>query len=143
MNPCSPDRDGTPLSWGDDPELAELHQEIRDAGNRLQVIGGRWSDLPSGCALGPEGCLIELLVGLLCLPLGASYVTVCRARLRRRLARLPVERRPDALRLLESEMHGDASLIVKPLIRRLRAPTELAPGAPPEGRGDETSPAGE
>lgn len=85
--------------------------------------------------LGATGTLLGGVVPLLAL----GYRTEHRDRLRRMLKPLPREEQWGVLLPLRNHPTGDTRKIVRPLLRDLGLPTELAPAAPPEGRGAEVS----
>jgi hypothetical protein len=85
-----------------------------------------------------------LVAFALAVPLPGAVRVLFRHRLRSQLSRLPLDRRLEALRLLESDRDVEAREIVKPLLRRLEArpATEVVPSGPAAGRGNEPAAAG-
>ena len=84
------------------------------------------------------GASVVLLVAY---PVALSYRSWRRLRLYKKLSALPQEQRAAVLVPLRTEKVGDTRKIVEPLIRQFRLPTELAPAAAPDARGDEPTPA--
>jgi hypothetical protein len=80
---------------------------------------------------------------LIALPVALLFRLWCVSAMRRRLAPLPPEARTAVLLSLPPDASEDTRNIAESLLREFGVPSELAPAAAPEARGDEASPAEE
>jgi hypothetical protein len=105
----------------------------------LAMIGTGWvAGWEVLAVLGTMGLAVGLGVGV---PVSLALLRERRSQLRRQLIGLSPEQKLAVLVPLH-EARGDTRRIVAPLLRELRAGTELTPAPAPGGRGDEPAAAG-
>jgi len=96
--------------------------------------GGRPAVVPPWLVWLGVAFVLGALVGLMA---AALFRRLQRARVRRTLATFSREQQAETLTPLLAHPSGDIRKMVAPLFRELALPTELAPVAAPDGRGDE------
>jgi hypothetical protein len=117
----------------------------------VAILAYAWVTLPKrylGDYLGLNQlvCIIALIFGVGCslliaLSSAVLYRLRCVGAMRRVLASLSPENRAAVLLPLQRETSADTRKIVAPLLGEFGLPTDVAPAAAPDARGDEASPA--
>jgi len=151
----------------DEERIEWFREKIRRAGRdtgrtRRMLAGGlllttvaicacAWVTLPKRYPNDPLGlnqlaCIVGFIFGVGCslliaLPSAVLYRLRCVGAMRRFLGSLSPEKRAAVLLPLQREVSDDTRKIVAPLLSEFGLPSEVAPAAAPDSRGDEPSPA--